>query len=244
MVEVSSPSLSADHRAAMTRMWDDAVRTNPSLFDGPAAVCAGLNRAREHLVLTWARTTYRHHALRRVPGAPWLPSLFVAVLQPTVDGCLLVARGSTSTVAPGRWQLPGGSIEPPADHQLLDEATLRREAARELVEETGLDTRPDDLTLWLVTREEDGNVGFLFLAPPRPAALVHRRFTGLVSAEAALGRTPELDQIALVRSESELACLHGSQADYLEPVVRRYAFTMTRPHAPLRTSSTDLVCRP
>ncbi|WP_238598814.1 NUDIX hydrolase [Saccharothrix sp. ALI-22-I] len=168
------------------------------------------------------RTTFRFNALRLVPGVTsWLPCLFVSVAQPTDDGRLLVGRMASWTAAPGRWQLPGGSVEPPDDHETLDVAALRGHAVRELAEETGIDVVPDDLTLWLVTHSDTGNVGVLFLAPPRPASLLRERFAALVSAETTLGRDPELDQIALVRSPADLAELDGTQVDYLAHVVHR-----------------------
>lgn len=209
----------------MNRIWDQAVQANPTLFDGPAVACAGLEwEGPNNVVIAWARTTYRYFALRWVPGVTsWLPSLFVSVVQPTDDGCLLVGRMSSSTAAPGRWQLPGGSIEPPDDREPFDVDLLRRNAARELIEETGIDTAPDDLTLWRVTRGENGNTGALFLAPHRSASFLHERFTALASSETTLGHTAELDQIALVRSPADLACLDGPHVDYLEPVVHRYA---------------------
>ncbi|MEV6396034.1 NUDIX domain-containing protein [Streptomyces sp. NPDC051907] len=225
LAEAPAPSLSPADRQAMNRAWDEAVRANPSLFDGPAAACAGLDWDGPHsLVLAWARTTYRLYALRLVPGATsWLPSLFVCVVQPTDDGRLLAGRMGSSTAAPGRWQLPGGSVEPPAAHAALDTAALRRHAARELVEETGVETPPGDLALWLVTRGGNGSVGVLFLAPPRPASLLRERFSALVSSETAQGRDPELDRIAFVRTPADLAGLDGPLVDYLAPVVRRYA---------------------
>ena len=76
--------------------------------------------------------------------------------------------------------------------------------------------------MWVVTRGENGSIGVLFLAPCRPAALLHDLFASLVSSETALGRESELDQIALIRSPAELVGLSGPQVDYLEPVVRRY----------------------
>lgn len=239
LVKAAAPRVSPEERLAMDRVWDEAVQANPSLFDGPVVACVGLDREGPHsLVLTWARTTYRFYALRRVPWATsWLPSLFVCVAQPTDDGRLLVGRMSSSTAAPGRWQLPGGSIEPPDDDEALDVAALGRHAAQELVEETGIDTTPDDLTLWLVTRGENGNVGVLFRAPRRPASLLSERFAALVSSDTALGRDPELNQIALVRSQTELAELGGSQVDYLEPVVRRIAAAMLRRDAGLSMST-------
>ncbi|MGW0821686.1 NUDIX hydrolase [Streptomyces sp. NPDC002845] len=209
----------------MNRIWDAAVQANPSLFDGPMAACAGLEwEGPDSLVVTWARVTYRYRALRQVPGADVrLTSLFVSIVQPTDDGGLLVGRMAPWTAAPGRWQLPGGSVEPPADHRPLDLAALRRHAARELVEETGVVTPSDDLTLRLVTRGENGSVGVLFHAPPLPASLLRERFAGLVASETALGREPEFDRIAVLRAPDELTGLGGTRSDYLEPVVRRYA---------------------
>ncbi|MFE5660163.1 NUDIX hydrolase [Streptomyces sp. NPDC056517] len=56
------------------------------------------------------------------------------------------------TAAPGRWTLPGGSVEPPADGQPLDGEALRRDAARELAEELGVRTSDGELRLFAVTR--------------------------------------------------------------------------------------------
>ncbi len=209
----------------MDRLWEEAVQANPCLFDGPVAACAGLDQDGPHsVVLTWARTTYRHRALRWVPGATsWLPSLFVAVAQPaTDDGSLLVGRMSASTATPGRWQLPGGAVEPPAEGAGLDTAALRSHAARELAEETGLGTAPSDLSLWLVTRGENGSVGVVFLAPHQPTSLLRERFAALTSAEAAQGRDPELERIAFIRSPAEVAGLKDACVDYLAPLVRHY----------------------
>ncbi|MEJ8657600.1 NUDIX hydrolase [Streptomyces sp. MS1.AVA.4] len=230
LAEAEAPRLSPEDEVARDHVWNQAVQANPSLFDGPVVACAGLEWEEPHsLVVSWVRVTYRHYALRRVPGnASWLPSLFVNVVQPTDDGRVLVARMSSSTAAPGRWQLPGGSVEPPEEHGTLDEAALRLHAARELSEETGVELPPEELNLWAVTRGEHRSIGLVFLAPAQPAAVLRERFEAATAAERALGQDPELDRIVLVSSPAGLLDLEGPHVDYLEPVVRRYT------KAPLR----------
>lgn len=223
LTEAAEPPLPPEEAEARDRVWDMAVRANPSLFDGPVVACGGLERAgRRILHLSWVRVTYRHYALRRVPGATALPSLFVNVVQPTADGRVLVARMSPSTAAPGRWQLPGGSVEPPQDGAVLEESALAGQAARELAEELGIDAAAGDLKLWVVTRGENGSIGLTYLAPALPEATLRADFTAAAAVERCQGREPELDDIALVRSPDELAGLAGPHADYLEPIVRRF----------------------
>lgn len=224
LTEVVEPPLSPSDEAARDSVWNKAVQANPALFDGPVVACGGLEWTGPLMVrLGWVRVTYRHYALRRVPGATALPSLFVNVVQPTDDGRVLAARMSPSTAAPGRWQLPGGSVEPPRDGEALNEPALAGQAARELLEELGIDAVPETLRLWVATRGENGSVGLTYLAPALPEEAVRARFAAAADAERAHGREPELDDIALVRSADELAGLSGPHADYLEPIVRRYA---------------------
>ncbi|MEU9062406.1 NUDIX domain-containing protein [Streptomyces sp. NPDC048430] len=223
LTEAAEPPLPPHDAEARDRAWEMAVRANPALFDGPAVACGGLERTGPRtLHLSWVRVTYRHYALRRVPGATALPSLFVNVVQPTGDGRVLAARMSPSTAAPGRWQLPGGSVEPPQDGAVLDESALAGQAARELAEELGISTAAKDLRLWVVTRGENGSVGLTYLAPALPEVAVRAAFAAAAAAERAQGREPELDDIALVRSPEKLVELTGPHADYLEPIVRRY----------------------
>ncbi|MFR9673298.1 NUDIX hydrolase [Streptomyces sp. TR06-5] len=225
LTEVPEPHLPPAERAARDRVWDEAARANPRLFDGPVAACAGLERrSGDTLVLSWVRTTYRHYALRRVPGATArLPSLFTGVLQPTDDGRLLLGRMASWTAAPGRWQPPAGTAEPPEEGSVLDALALRRHAARELAEEAGVDTPPGELTLWGATRGGNGSVGVLFLAPARPAAVLRERFAAVCEAEESLGRAPELDRVAFVAGPAGLAGLEGPHVDFLGPVLHRWA---------------------
>lgn len=224
LTEAAEPPLPPQDAEARDRAWDMAVRANPTLFDGPVVACGGLERTGPRILrLSWVRVTYRHYALRRVPGATALPSLFVNVVQPTDDGRVLAARMSPSTAAPGRWQLPGGSVEPPRDGAVLDESALAGHAARELAEELGIGVAAEDLKLWVVTRGENGSIGLTYLAPALPEATLRADFAAAVAAERVQGREPELDDIALVRSPEELAGLAGPHADYLEPIVRRFS---------------------
>ncbi|WP_369387550.1 NUDIX domain-containing protein [Streptomyces sp. CG1] len=226
LVETVLPELSGRHRAAMDRVWEETVRANPALFDGPVAAVTGLERdGADGLVLSWARTTYRHRALRQVPDAPVYGSLYVSVLQPADDGRVLVGRMAPSTAAPGRWQLPGGTVEPPDDGGELDLGALRAHAARELAEEIGSDTRADALSPWLTARGGRGNVGVMFTAPPRPARELYDRYAELVRTETAAGTQPEFTRIELIGSPAELERLEGPHAGLLSPLVRRYTGT-------------------
>ncbi|MFI9332143.1 NUDIX domain-containing protein [Kitasatospora sp. NPDC052868] len=222
--QVAIPSLSPEERAAMDRFWDEAVAQQPALFDGPAVACVGVEEQADGsaLVLSWAPATYRYRALRRVEGCSWLPaSIFVTVLQPVEDGGLIVGRSSGFTVHPGRWALPGGSAEPPAEGQSLDVAALRRHAAQELLEEIGVVADPEDMRAWGVTRGEYGNLGVHFLAPPVSAALGLKHHEVLAEEERAPGVEPELDRLAVVRSVQDVTGL-GHCVDFLPLVVSRY----------------------
>ncbi|MFE7562002.1 NUDIX domain-containing protein [Kitasatospora sp. NPDC057500] len=226
LVEVPAPRLTAEERRARDRVWAEMALANPALFDGPVVACAGTSWPRPgEIHVFWSRVTYRHYALRRVTtSAAPTASLSVSVLQPTDDGRVLVGRMSPSTSAPGRWQPPGGAVEPPPDGERLDLAALRRNAVRELAEETGVATEAGELTLWAVTRGRYGSVGVLFLAPPRPEPVLRERFAALAPPER------ELVELAFARSPADLPGLPGPHADYLAPVLRRFA--RQRDHPP------------
>ncbi|MEU0770646.1 NUDIX domain-containing protein [Streptomyces albogriseolus] len=234
LVETDPPPLTDEQTAVLSRMWGEAVAANPGLFDGPTVVCAGLDRkAPDTWLLTWYRTTYRRYLLRQHPehAAP-APSLFVSVAQPTTDGRLLVGRMAATTAAPGRWQLPGGTIEPPPQGEPLDMDALRRHAARELTEEIGHTLPPEDLTLWSVTRGNHGNVGLHFRAPACPVDALAASYSQLVSAETARNRTPELDRIAFIRSPEDLPDLGGPTADFLPVLAARHATASSSQEGP------------
>lgn len=224
--ETAPPRLTDVQTAAMTRRWEAALAANPSLFDGPTVVCAGLEWTDpQTLLVTWYRATYRLYLLRLDPvHAVPAPSVFVSVAQPTDDGRLLVGRMASSTAHSGRWQLPGGTIEPPQQAgAALDVECLRRHAAQELVEEVGRKVAFEELKLWTVTRGDKGNVGVHFRAPACPAEAIVEQYEQLAAAEAARGRTPELDRIAFLESDADVAGLGGRYADFLPVLAARHA---------------------
>ncbi len=221
--EAVEPLLSSHDAEARDRVWDMAVRANPALFDGPVVACGGVEWVGPRVLrLSWVPVTYRHYALRRVPGATALGSLFVNVVQPSNGERVAVARMSPSTAAPGRWQLPGGSVEPPAAGDALDELSLAGHAARELAEEMGVDVAAEDLRLSAVTRGGNSSVGLTYIAPELPEEALREGFAAVAAAERARGREPELDELVLVSSSADLSGLPGPHADYLEPVLRRH----------------------
>ncbi|MGW4223376.1 NUDIX domain-containing protein [Streptomyces bauhiniae] len=221
--ETAPPALTAAQRTTMDHRWAAAVRANPTLFDGPVAALAGFQHDdTDGLLVSWTRLTYRYRALRGLPDAPAVAALFVAVLQPCDDGRLLVGRMSLTTSAPGQWQPPGGTLEPPSDGAALDLDLLRAHAARELAEETGSDTPADALVPGPVVLGSRGSLGFLFTAPPRPARELRERHAELARAEIASGADPEFDRVELIGSLSELRSLPGPLTSYLELAAGRF----------------------
>ncbi|MGW3040359.1 NUDIX hydrolase [Kitasatospora sp. NPDC001159] len=225
LVETPPPPLPPADRAAMDHAWEKAASANPGLFDRPVVACTGLAAdGPDTLVLHWARIRYRRFALRLVPGATARVScLFAAVVQPADDGRILVGRMADPTAHPGRWCLPGGSVEPPPDGEPLDPCALRRRAAAELAEETGVLARPEELAMWLLVQGEHGNLGVLHLAPHRPARELYERPAELSAAHQTRGAVAEFDRIALVGTAAEAAALPGPRVDYLGPVLCRLA---------------------
>lgn len=204
----------------MDKIWDEAVLRNPALFDGPVAVCAGLTEdGNGRVVLEWARTTYRNFALRMVEGArSWLPSLFVAVAQPTDDGRLLVGRMGGSTAAPGRWQLPGGSVDPPLTGAELTPQSLRGHAALELGEEVGAPGGPLELSVWTAVRCPNGNIGVLFRAPGHPWETLRAGFEELRRSERTADRESEFVEVDVIAGPQDLK-VRQPVADYLPAAV-------------------------
>lgn len=223
--EVPGPTFSPELLSAVDSAWEEMVRANPVVFDGPVVLCSDLDYASPRLGVRWSRATYRYRTVRQIPGAPALSSMFVCVLQPTSDGRLLVGRMSRSTSNPGGVQFPGGNLEPPHPGRELTMSVLQRHAATELAEEAGIEVSPGDLVLFSVLRVSNGNVGFFFLAPDLPAGLILQRHASVVVAERSQGRQPEFAEVALVGDAVDLDVLDGRPADYLQPLVERFRRT-------------------
>lgn len=217
-IEVDPPHLTPEEESIRARMWEETVAANPAFFDGPTVICPQIYKTGPYtLHLSWYRSTYSRFLLR--DHGMTLPSLFVTVVQPTDDGRLLMGRADPTTAAPGRWQLPGGNVEPPPPDTPLDLEHLRTHALRELAEETGGEAYPDELHLWSVTRGSRGSIGIHFLAPSRPAGSLLYHYRRLVDAENALGRAPELSCLAFLGEGSELP---DRRAEYMKPLTTRF----------------------
>ena len=232
LVETAAPTLTAAQQAARDTAWNVAVRANPLLFDGPVVACTGLRRADDGVAtLSWARVKYRNFAVGRSDGMQTLPSVFVAVVLPTEDGGVLVGRTSSMSASPGRFQLPGGSVEPPEGTCGLNAESCAQNAGRELTEEVGIVLSLNDLTLWALIQAEHGNVGILYCAPKLPETLIRQRFELLVEDESAAGRVSEFCDIAFPGSPADLADIDGSVADHVGPVLERWSTRRARRRA-------------
>jgi len=174
--QVPPPASTAADEAELAHAWKLAVAEQPALFDGPAVSCITLeDDGAGRFAISWARVTYRHFLERRTStGLSRAPSLFVCVAQLTYSGELIIGRMAKWTAAPGRWQLPGGNVEPPEAGETLDTANLRNQAARELQEELGVEHDAADLSPRLVVRRGNRSVGVVFEAPPVARAVLER----------------------------------------------------------------------
>lgn len=220
--EVPGPEFSPEVLSAVDSAWAEMVRANPVVFDGPVVLCSGLDYLPPRLEVGWSRATYRYRTVRQIPSAPVLSSMFVCVLQPASDGRLLVGHMSGSTSNPGVLQFPGGNLEPPPAGRKLTISALRRHAATELAEETGIAASPRALTLFAVVRTSNGNLGFFFLAPSVPVESILRSHASVVVVERSRGREPEFADVALVDDVADLDLLEGRPADYLRPLLERF----------------------
>jgi 8-oxo-dGTP pyrophosphatase MutT (NUDIX family) len=219
--EAPTPALSPEQESAMNGLWEQRVRVNPLLFDGPVAAVAGVaDDGRGRVEVSWMRTTFRRHALQRIPGTPRLVSLFVAVAQPTPAGILLGRAAAWTGSGAEHWVLPGGSMEPPEAGRPLRERMLREHAARELQEEAGLETDPEDLVRWAVVRNPDGSVGLFFRAPPISEVTARERFWAHVEGQQARGEPPELTGVQFAW---EAAAVEGEVALTVPALLAHYA---------------------
>jgi ADP-ribose pyrophosphatase YjhB (NUDIX family) len=219
--EMPGPVLPPEMLSAIDDAWEVAVREDPFLFDGPVVLCRDVHRGVASLEVGWSRATYRYRAVRTIPGAPALSSVFVCVVQPTTDGRLLVGRMSATTATPGVQQFPGGNLEPARRGETLTLDALRRHAATELAEETGVQAGPADLDLWAVVRRANLNLGFFFMAPALPEQVIRRGHEAVVRSESE--SEPEFDDISFVATPEELARLGARSVDYLELLVERFS---------------------
>ena len=107
-------------------------------------------------------------------------------------------------------------MTPPPSGTPLDIDHLATEASRELQEETGLWREPRTLKLWAVCRGDHHNVGVCFRAADMDVRDLDDVRDFVRNCD-----EPEFDQLAAVRTGTELAAL-GRSVDYVEPCLRLY----------------------
>lgn len=210
------PRVPHEEAQAADRLFDAARRRNPGLFDGPLVLVdrCSFEAVSSRMVVWWSPSTYRSLALRSFGYR--ISTLFVTVLVPTPGGAVLVGRAGPLTAKAGLWQFPGGSVTPPPTGTPVDVDHLAAEASRELLEETGLWRDPRSLSLWAVCRGDHDNVGVCF----RAADMDVRQLAD-VRDFVRTRDEPELDQLAVVGTDAELAEL-GRSVDYVDPCLRLY----------------------
>lgn len=200
------PDRSPKVEAAVERAWTGLQGATPDLFDGLIAAVTQLSWSVEgRLQVAWTFDSYRYYAVRFAANCvvPPAKSLYVSMLLRTDADRVVFGLMSNHTASPRQWQLPGGNVEVPSEGQPLTEATLRRDACRELVEELGVLLDPADIALWGVkSGGAFGDVGIIYRnLMPLPWNQIQAKFASHVSQSR---RKLEFLQIANVGHISEL----------------------------------------
>jgi len=203
------PKVLPEDAVAADRLFESAKQENPRIFDGPVVLVTASSQdgLADPLMLSWSAGSYRSLALRRLGHR--ISTLFVTALITTKDGGVLVGRAAPHTAKAGLWQLPGGSVTPPPPGRALDLSYLAAEASRELLEETGIELKPQTLSLWAVSQGDHQNIGVCFRAAETDWVDV-----SVVELFIRLQIDAEFSEVASVRTAAGAAEL-GHGVDYL-----------------------------
>jgi 8-oxo-dGTP pyrophosphatase MutT (NUDIX family) len=206
----ADPGLPPEWQAVVDRHWAQLEAQGTSLFRGPVLRALHLERDGPVARITAGWTDYAHLVADRaglLPAAYACRPLFGAAVAVTRDGRLLFGRMHPATSHPGRWQLPGGGVDP-AD--VVDgHVVAERVAGRELLEEVGLGPDAVAETRRVGGWIDDGGSGALgvLFRLRRTWDEVARTFAAFVAGEA----EPEFTELRGVAGPADLpepvACL-------------------------------------
>lgn len=212
---VTTPELDSE----ISRLWTEAARERPHLFDGP--VLSVIEMAENRLKL--ARASYRHLlAARRSPAVALslkLRPLAVTGVLSCPQGLVFGCRGSDVTQASHCWELaPSGGVPPPSQGSSPD---IAGQILEELEQEVGL--KASDVTVLppagLIESSESGVIDIVVpLITPLSADRIIERHRERASNEYAALRIcppqdPQLEELPLLaETRAIIAALSGSTA--------------------------------
>ncbi|MCP3801904.1 NUDIX hydrolase [Allokutzneria sp. A3M-2-11 16] len=211
----------ADEESEIAAYWAAALDANPRLFDGPVVVVRSVTWQRDTCLVRWSPGTYAHYLWRYVPGEHrFARILFASAVLTTLDGKLLLGVTAPGTSEPGRLQLSGGNVEPPASGRPLTSEVVAEEAVRELAEETGVTLSRDTAELWMVKEDGDyGDVGLFYRVPSLATAEIQEAFTRHRAELSAKKEFSEFESLAFVdvpNADDPRRCV-----DYLPDLLQR-----------------------
>jgi 8-oxo-dGTP pyrophosphatase MutT (NUDIX family) len=219
-------SLNSEDFETVERFWASQAALNPHLFDGQLVEVRDLEWRGRGCHIRWSVNRYALSLWRRAfppdsDDAPFARAVFAAVAVEAPDGSLVVGRMGSHTSTEGRIQCPGGQIEPPDDGEItLD--YIRSEAARELVEETGVIVDLNGAPIWTVkTGGKYGDVGIYFKAK---ASNIEETFDRHCRTLDAAGELPEFGSLIFVNAEPAAAAAEPPDIlrphlDHLQPLL-------------------------
>ena len=128
-VAIVAKALKADIDAA----WNQMVRGNPHLTDGPCWHVLGVGRdGHGGATIHVTRTTYRMGAVRGLGVATGFAGLGTKAIAHWQGQCLIGKRADTCATYPSHWEFaPGGAVEPDEDpiegieRELMEECGAR-----------------------------------------------------------------------------------------------------------------------
>ena len=189
-----------DNAQAIAGTWRDRTAASPAIFDGPVLLSCACAIADGTCRIDLFETPFSHFIAYRDGGRfdGRVANAFAAIVPWTEDGAVLVGEMGPHTANAGRLYFPCGT--PDRDDLRGTRVDLAGSAARELLEETGLDLPEDAAAEWLLL---DGEGRLAFLRPvrfPGSAAALSERVRAHLAREA----EPELAGIRIVRGPANI----------------------------------------